>query len=638
MCGLLLLGCSDEYDDGPLRSELKNLENRVAYLEEFSRLMNTNIASLQTLVAALQENLTVTEVVETDDGYVIRFSDDTAATIRNGKDCEGVPVIVVKRDSDGVYYWTLDGAWLKDTEGNRIKAQGGDGIVPQLKVEDGFWFVSCDNGKTWRQLDEATCGDGDGRGGVFKGVAVDDRCVYFTLADGTVLTLPKEVDSPFAVEFDTTDVAIRDGGGSKTIAYTIRGATEKTLVKTIVQEGWKASVHAAANDRGTITVTAPDPIVESEILVFVNDGSYRTILATLNCMHGRISVADTAFDMGPSGGSRTVYLSTNLDYTVEIPDEARSWLSVVETRAMRDETIVFQVAENRAFDRFTTVCLKDEQGETLHTIVFRQTGTFVEVHVPAAGELAAVLAAYDYADIESLKISGELNDADLKLLDYELVSLKALDISQVPLTTLSYRFYSSLVETMLLPATWAELGEWTLSGALLKSIEIPASVEVIGEKAFARCRYLSRITFEPGSRLRTIGKGAFQQTWLLSAVEIPASVETIGDNAFSSGALSCLTFESGSKLKTVGDSALSWTKLTTIDMASCTGIESIGRQYLRSDPSLRLFRIGTRVPPVCRGLESIPEHAELQVPAGCVEAYRNAPGWSAFSIITELDM
>lgn len=635
VCVSLLLGCSDEYDDSALRNDLNGLENRVAKLEELCTQMNTNISSLQILVAALQENLAVTEVERTDDGYVIRFSDGTAAAIRDGRDFESVPVIVVKRDTDGIYYWTLDGEWLTDARGNRIKAQSDDGVVPQLKTEEGFWFVSCDGGKTWSRLDEAV----GGSGGVFKGVTVDDDNVCFTLADGTVLTLPKEAESPFAVTFDTTDIAILDGGGSKTIAYTIQGATENTIVKTVAQEGWKAAVRAETNDRGTITVAAPDPIVESEILVFAYDGSYRTIMAALNCTQGRISVADTSFDVAPAGGVRTVGVSTNLDYTVEIPDEARSWLSVVETRAMRDDTIVFQVAENRAFDRFAIVCLKDERGETLQTVIFRQTGTFVEVHVAAAGELKAVMADYAYAEVESLKITGVLNDADLEFIDNEMLSLKALDISQVTLTTLSYIFYTTLVETVLLPATLTELGEQTLWGAFLRSIEIPASVEVIGDRAFARCRRLSRITFEPGSRLRTIGDRAFQNT-PLSVVEIPASVETIGSNAFSSGALSCLTFESGSKLKTVGAYAFGSTKLTTIDMASCTGVEFIGHQVaFDSGSSPCLFRIGTRVPPVCKGWwGEIPEHAELQVPAGCVEAYRSAAGWSAFPIITELEM
>ena len=56
----------------------------------------------------------------------------------------------MKKDTDGIYYWTLDGEWLTDEKGNKVKAQGTDGkdgvdgedgtngkdgITPQLKIE-----------------------------------------------------------------------------------------------------------------------------------------------------------------------------------------------------------------------------------------------------------------------------------------------------------------------------------------------------------------------------------------------------------------------------------------------------------------------------------------------------------------------
>ena len=62
--------------------------------------------------------------------------------------------------------------------------------------------------------------------------------------------------------------------------------------------------------------------------------------------------------------------------------------------------------------RYTTVALKDEQGKILQTIIFRQLGTCTEVHVETKGELENELAGYDYANIESLKITGVLNDVD----------------------------------------------------------------------------------------------------------------------------------------------------------------------------------------------------------------------------------
>ena len=62
MCGLLLLGCSDKYDDSALRNDLNDLENRLTILEERCKQMNTNISSLQTIITALQNNDYITSV------------------------------------------------------------------------------------------------------------------------------------------------------------------------------------------------------------------------------------------------------------------------------------------------------------------------------------------------------------------------------------------------------------------------------------------------------------------------------------------------------------------------------------------------------------------------------------------------
>ena len=608
-CGLLLFGCSDKYDDSALRNDLNDLENRVTKLEELCKQMNTNISSLQKIVEALQDNLSISKVEQISDGYIIHFSDGSTATIKNGKNSEDAPIIGVKKDTDGIYYWTLDGEWLTDEKGNKVKAQGTDGkdgvdgedgndgvdgedgvdgtngkdgkdgITPQLKIENGRWMLSMDNGKTWTDIGQATGADGkdgedgedgtdgedgvdgkDGTNGIFKSVREDDDNVYFTLEDDSVITIPKSDNSKFAIAFDTTDIAILNGGESKTISYTITDATENTVVKAIAQDGWKVKVNATSTDKGTITITAPNPIVESEILVFANDGSYRTVMVSLNCMQGQINIADNSIDATPAGGTQEIKLTTNLDYTVEIPDNAKSWLSLApETRAMREDTIVFEVTANEGIQRYATVALKDEQGNILQTIIFRQLGMCTEIHVETKGELENELADYDYANIESLKITGVLNDVDFLFIYRMMPNLKNLDIAEVNITALpTQAFYNSKnVEHLILPNTLITIGEEMFYQSDLRSVVIPTNVTTVGYSAFKRCSSLTTVTFEKESQLKTIGGdyyyGAFSDCTALTSIEIPASVETIGNTAFSDcSKLTTITFEKGSLLKTIG--------------------------------------------------------------------------------------
>jgi len=97
------------------------------------------------------------------------------------------PSIGIKKASDGAYYWTSDGEWLTDDNGNMISATVADPdgryITPQFRVADGVWYVSFDNGNSWRKFEESTSG-------CITSVTQDSQFIYLTLYDGTVITIP----------------------------------------------------------------------------------------------------------------------------------------------------------------------------------------------------------------------------------------------------------------------------------------------------------------------------------------------------------------------------------------------------------------------------------------------------------------
>ena len=99
---------------------------------------------------------------------------------------------------------------------------------------------------------------------------------------------------------------------------------------------------------------------------------------------------------------------------------------------------------------------------------------------------------------------------------------------------------------------------------------IPNTITTIDVSAFVMCNVITSLTFDSGSILETIGNYAFQGAEITS-VTIPTSVTSIGDYAFaadssSSATLESLTFDSGSKLKTIGAYAFQYTKLTAVSI------------------------------------------------------------------------
>lgn len=95
-----------------------------------------------------------------EDTYTITLTDKTTYTftVTNGIDASD--------GEDGKTPYIQDGYWYIDGKNQGVKAQGADGddgITPQLKIgNDNYWYVSYDNGTTWRSLNvKATGKDGD---------------------------------------------------------------------------------------------------------------------------------------------------------------------------------------------------------------------------------------------------------------------------------------------------------------------------------------------------------------------------------------------------------------------------------------------------------------------------------------------
>jgi hypothetical protein len=89
----------------------------------------------------------------------------------------------------------------------------------------------------------------------------------------------------------------------------------------------------------------------------------------------------------------------------------------------------------------------------------------------------------------------------------------------------------------------------------IRSICIPASVEVLSEESFMACIELSVVLFESDSHLRRIEDRAFSDCSSVKSMFIPCSVEFIGNRCFDGcRSMESLTFEFRSKLIQMGES------------------------------------------------------------------------------------
>jgi len=629
---LLASGCSDEYDDSALTGRVDDLENRVKTLEELCRQMNTNISSLQTLVTALQNGDYITSVTPVTSGgqtigYTMTFKHALPITIyhgTNGKDGQdgtdgkdgqdgkngknGTTPVIGVAPYNGVYYWTLNGTWLTDTSGNKIKAEGTDGrdgvdgrpgqdgedgkpgtdgkpgqdgddgqdgkpgedgkdgITPQLKIENEYWYISYDNGASWTQLGKATGDKGDkgdkgdpgtpgasGGDSIFSKVEDNATEVVFTLADGTTtITIPKyTAAASLDIAFETTGSVNVLPGKSYEIGYTLSGADERTVVEAVAQNGYRADVVATDYRSGKIVITAPETAADDRIIVLVSDGSDRTLMRFIHIAESVIRITTDSYTVEADGGTQTVEVETNIDYTVYIAEADREWVSLApKTRAaVHTETLnfTFQPNPNTTY-RYATVELRDASGMVGQSILFAQKASgYKTVHVATAGTLDSYISESEKKSLIGLKITGTLNTFDYDFIR-NMPALESVDIAQITNTTIPPScFKASTIRQVILPLHLTAIPDNAFYQSKITSIEIPASVTSIGMSAFYQCSALTGSLLLPEG-LQSIGGKAFYECKKLTGnLHIPDNVTSLGTYAFysCSGFTGSLTFGTG---------------------------------------------------------------------------------------------
>ncbi|WP_302408572.1 PL29 family lyase N-terminal domain-containing protein [Alistipes shahii] len=520
---------SCKYDDDDLWNSVHGLENRVAKLEELCKQMNTNISSLQTIVTALQNNVYVTGTTPLmkdgkEIGYTITFSKGNPITIYHGKDGQDgedgtTPTIGVKKDTDGVYYWTLNGEFIV-VDGEKIQAEGKDGTngtngtTPQFKIENDYWFVSYDNGANWTQLGKATGEDGVGGDSMFSGVDYETSTDYviFTLSNGTQIKLPtwsafealqrlcNETNTNLSAlqtivtalqnnDYITSVDPLTENG--KVVGYTIKFAKSNPIVIYNGKDGADGNTPVIGVKKDT-----------DGIYYWTLDGEF--IVADGQ----KIKAQGTDGNNGADGSDGvTPKLEIREGYWWISYDNGTNWTQLGKATGEdgkdADSIKITQDENNVYFE------LADGT-----VITISKTGQSADPNVIQFEDEAVKAICVGYWDFDN---DGELsyNEA-AKVTDITNV-FRGTNIS----TFNEFQYFTGLTE----------VSKYTFTGCEdLIRIIIPQNVNIIDEHAFANCTNLARITLN--TSLTTIGIYAFGNCSSLKTITIPSSVTTIRGSAF----------------------------------------------------------------------------------------------------------
>ncbi|MBQ3203611.1 MAG: DUF5018 domain-containing protein [Alistipes sp.] len=390
--GMLFASCED-YDDTGINNKLNELDQRLTELEATVKAMNQDIAGIQTLVDAMQNNVYVSRIVEGETGYEVFFTNGESITISNGKDGEagkdGVTVTIMLDETDGQYYWavTKDGVTsFIEVDGKRILVKGDKGNTPLMRVvmegETGYWEVSYDNGETYERVllpDGTPVTTSGGAGGLFKEAYVDEETntAVFVFLNGEKLEieLRSEMYIRFAGEEQLEKAAFRMG---ETREFQLEAVgVLKTVVTT--PDEWNASYDKATK---VLKITAPAEShancadLEGELaLIYFGDENQSSVLA-LNVYIGKfISAEESALAVAATKDEATyeVAFTTDDDELEVVP--AVDWLSGV----VEGDVAKITVAANTGAERVGTIAVKADDNEIVITVTQAQ-GVALQAH------------------------------------------------------------------------------------------------------------------------------------------------------------------------------------------------------------------------------------------------------------------
>ena len=612
---LSCLACS-KYDDSALYNLIAKLDQRLVAVEEHVKKANEDIQTLKSLVSAASLGKTITEVKKTDEGYDLTFSDKQVISIKMGRDgMDGhSPKISVALDG-GVYYWQLDGKWLLDTQGQKVRVSGEtgpqgipgkdgatgpqgipgkdgatgpqgipgkdgaigpqgipglDGKTPKLRINAGKWEVAYGN-NDWTPVTVVSSGTSGATSveglDLFKNIKETDQEVVITLKSGGTIKLSKQTSTP-SNSLQPGEVISNPNNpfNGKNIVWDEISSDDcelstdgLTLVKL-----WNDKIKNFDMNR--------DPLLRKIKVIGSSALKNSRSLTSINISSSVTTIGGYAFEDCRSLTS------------IHIPNSVtRIWGSAFANCSS-----------------LTSIHIPNSVTR-IEKYAFASCTGLTSIDIPNSVKSIGERAFANCSSLTSVNIPNSvINIGEEAFSGCSSLTSVTIPSSVTSIEERAFQNCSSLT-SINIPNSVTNIGEWAFSGcSSLTSINISNSVTSIGEYAFGFCSNLTSVTIP--SSVTSIGTGAFSYCSSLTRITIPSSVTSIGGGAFGyCSSLTSITIPS------------SVTSIKEWAFSGCSSLTSV------------VFK-GNKPPKLTDGqvFVGIPSNLKLIVPKGAKNAYIEA--------------
>ena len=176
--------------------------------------------------------------------------------------------------------------------------------------------------------------------------------------------------------------------GPNIISFTEQGGTQK--VSFTVNRDWtvsssepwcKVSPSSGTKSEGEAFFSIscdPNTFYDSRTaLVTIKAEGLMESITVIQATNFGILVDKAAYDLDNNAQVIEIEVRSNVDYTVEIEDVAKSWLSITKTKALSSDKLELSVGANESYDdREGRVFIRQKDGDLLETITVRQSKSY----------------------------------------------------------------------------------------------------------------------------------------------------------------------------------------------------------------------------------------------------------------------
>ena len=194
---------------------------------------------------------------------------------------------------------------------------------------------------------------------------------------------------------------IATAGGSTSVSFTASSSWSASIINTKADSWCSVSPTSGGAGAATITITVKENTTPDNrsASVVIKAGTATQTIKVEQKQQDALTVTASSFEVPAEGGEIKVTAKSNVSFTHTISTDAQKWIKAVETKALKDSTLIFEILKNDG--------VANRSGQ-----IFLASGNLKDtVNVYQAGETPTIVVSKDEYVLKSEGESFEVEVA-----------------------------------------------------------------------------------------------------------------------------------------------------------------------------------------------------------------------------------